>query len=121
MKATLQPAHNFQLSAWFEYDLEGIKHAPATSGLYAIVRLQTQKVGNKNLLHTSWIYIGKHEKSIWARVLAHYSGTSHNAERINSHNPTHFAFVSIPKGPLLDSCEIASIKKYQPVCNDQHT
>ena len=107
-----QPIYRF--SNWVEYDLGGIIFsAPKTSGLYAIVRIENQNI--------FWIYIGKHEKDIRDRILSHAIGSTGNSECIGSHNPTHFAFVSIPKGLKLDNCEIATIQKYLPVCNDQHT
>ena len=105
----------YQFSQWYDYDIESlIEFAPVSSGLYAIVRIQDD-------LPILWIYVGKHEQSIFARLLRHHSGKSDNAACIDSYNPTHFAFVSIPKGASLNGCEIATIQKYQPTCNDQHT
>ncbi|MDE2798661.1 MAG: hypothetical protein OXI94_08330 [Gemmatimonadota bacterium] len=119
--ATLQPT-SFQFSQWYKYDQGGIiLHAPANSGLYAIVNIRPKKIGNRMFESVSWIYIGKDEESIRSRLLEHCRGKGHNPSCIAINNPTHFAFVSINKGPQLDGCEIASIKEYRPACNDQHT
>ena len=115
---TVQQAYRPQLSQWYDYDLSQLIHVPETAGLYAIIRLDD--LGGK-LRNTFWIYIGKDQENIRSRLFEHYGGNSHKADCIASHYPTHFAFLQMGPGPDLDALEAASIKAYQPACNDQHT